>query len=84
MALLDIRSGLEVRKIFKIWTVQKLDIFLPGCQTFNDYMYFVFIFLSQVLVLNQSPISAIPLIVQNLTTQKIVLSSIQEPAVEGL
>ena len=34
-ALLDIKSSPEVRKFFKIRTVQKPDIFLPGCQTFK-------------------------------------------------
>ena len=30
-ALLDITFGPEVKKIFKIRAVQKLDVFLPGC-----------------------------------------------------
>ena len=53
-ALPDITSGPEVRQIFKIWTVWKPDIFLPGCRTFRNrknpiffksfsYYYFVFI-----------------------------------------
>ena len=36
-ALPDITSGLEVRKIFKIWTVRKPNIFLPGSWTFNTF-----------------------------------------------
>ena len=35
MALPDIMSGPEVKKKYKIRTVQKPDVFLPGCQTFN-------------------------------------------------
>ena len=34
-ALPDITSGPENQKIFKIQTVQKLDVFLPGRQTFK-------------------------------------------------
>ena len=36
-ALPDIMSGLEVCQIFKIRTVRKLDVFLPGCRTFNSF-----------------------------------------------
>ena len=36
-ALPDIRSGREVRQFFKIQTVQKLDVFLPGRRTFNTF-----------------------------------------------
>ena len=36
-ALPDITSGTEVRQIFKIRTVQKPDVFLPGCRTFNTF-----------------------------------------------
>ena len=34
-ALPDITSGPEVRQIFKIQTVRKPDVFLPGRRTFN-------------------------------------------------
>ena len=36
-ALPDIKSGPEVRQFFKIQTVQKLDVFLPGRRTFNTF-----------------------------------------------
>jgi hypothetical protein len=36
-ALPDITSGPEVGQIFKIRTVQKPDVFLPGHRTFNTY-----------------------------------------------
>ena len=34
-ALSDITSGSEVQKSYKIWFVQKPDVFLPRCQTSN-------------------------------------------------
>ena len=33
----DMTSGPEVRKIFKIRTVRKQDVFLPGCRTFKTF-----------------------------------------------
>jgi hypothetical protein len=36
-ALPDITSGPEVRQIFKIRTVRKPDVFLPGHRTFNSF-----------------------------------------------
>ena len=36
-ALPDITSGPEVRQIFKIRTVRKPDVFLPGRRTFNTF-----------------------------------------------
>ena len=36
-ALLDITSSLEVQNIFKIQTVWKLDVFLPGRRTFKTF-----------------------------------------------
>ena len=35
-ALPDITSGPEVRQIFKVWTVRKPDVFLPGCRTLKN------------------------------------------------
>ena len=35
-ALPDITFDLEVRQIFKIWTVQKPNVFLPECRTFKN------------------------------------------------
>ena len=34
-ALSEIMSGPEIWEIFKIWTVRKPDVFLPGRRTFN-------------------------------------------------
>jgi hypothetical protein len=36
-ALPDITSSPEVRQIFKIQTVRKPDVFLPGRRTFNSF-----------------------------------------------